>query len=339
MRPAFANAPSKVKTVPMKKRIIILGAVVLLVILGASAAWFYASGIVRQEVERLAFADGETSPQLTCANLGIGGFPFAFDIECTDAVVVSGDLMAEIPGLRVSVMVYDFTHAIASARGPAQLSDAFTGQRSSVSWTGLNASLRIKDNRIARLSVVGDELSWNDLLLGDTMLAKASHAEAHLLDIPEAHDPERKLASLALYLKADALDLPAAALANTALEVEAEATGIPDDLNAIGATPILPTWQQAGGQLKIVGIRMSDDNADLNASGDLTLDAQGFPNGTIAIDSMGVAERIGPLIEEPWRTLVLGVPQENGRHTNQLNFRGGTLSSGLVPITALPPLF
>ena len=339
MRPAFANAPSKVKTVPMKKRIIILGAVVLLVILGVSAAWVYASGLVRQEVERLAFADGETSPQLTCANLDIGGFPFAFDIECTDAVVVSGDLLAEIPGVRLSVMVYDLTHVIASARGPAQLSDAFTGQRSAISWTGLNGSLRLKDNRIARLSVVGDELSWNDLLLGDTMLAKASHAEIHLLDIPEAHDAERHLASLALYLKADALDLPVATLANTALEVEAELSGVPDDLNAIGAEPILPAWQRAGGQLKIVGIRANDGTADLNATGELALDAQGFPTGTISIDSKGVAERIGPLIEEPWRTLVLGVPQENGRHTNQLNFRGGTLSSGLVPITALPPLF
>ncbi|MCR6637052.1 DUF2125 domain-containing protein [Devosia sp.] len=323
----------------MKKRIIILGAVVLLVILGVSGAWFYASGIVRQEVERLAFADGETSPQLTCANLNIGGFPFAFDIECSDAVVVSGDLLAEIPAVRVSVMVYDLNHAIASAKGPAQLSDAFTGQRSAISWTGLNASLRLKDNRIARLSVVGDELSWNDLLLGDTMLAKAPHAEAHLLDIPEAHDAERNLASLALYLKTDALDLPAATLTNTALEVEAEVSGIPDELSAIGLEPILPAWQRAGGELNIVGITMSDANADLNASGKLTLDAQGFPDGTISIDSMGVAERIGPLIEEPWRTLVLGVPGENGRHTNQLNFRGGALSSGLVPITALPPLF
>lgn len=323
----------------MKKRIIILGAVVLLVIIGVSGAWFYASGIVRQEVERLAFADGETSPQLTCASLNIGGFPFAFDIECTDAVVVSGDLMAEVPGVRLSLMVYDFNHVIASAKGPAQISDAFTGQRSAISWTGLNGSLRLTDNRIARLSVVGDELSWNDLLLGDTVLAKASHAEAHLLDIPEAHDAERNLASLALYLKADALDLPAATLTDTEVEVEAEVSGIPDELSAIGLEPILPAWQRAGGELNIVGITMSDANADLKASGKLALDAQGFPNGTVSIDSMGVAERIGPLIEEPWRTLVLGVPQENGRHTNQLNFRGGTLSSGLVPITSLPPLF
>lgn len=323
----------------MKKRIIILGAIVLLVVLGASAAWYYAAGLVRQEVERLAFADGETSPQLTCASLGISGYPFAFDIDCTDAVVVSGDLMVEVPGLRLSAMVYQPTHILASAKGPAQLSDAFTGQRSAVSWSSLDGSLRLTDQRIARLSIVGNDLSWNDLLLGDTVLAKSSHAEFHLLDMPEAHDADRKLASLALYLKADALDLPAATLANAALEVEAELSAIPDDLSAFGAAPILSAWQRAGGHLKIVGIRASDASADLDASGDLALDAQGFPTGTVAIDSKGVAERIGPLIEEPWRTLVLGVPGSDGRHTNQLNFRGGTLSSGLVPITALPPLF
>lgn len=323
----------------MKKRIIILGAIVLLVVLGASAAWYYAAGLVRQEVERLAFADGETSPQLTCASLGIGGFPFAFDIDCTDAVVVSGDLMVEVPGLRFSAMVYQPTHILASARGPAQLSDAFTGQRSALSWSSLDGSLRLTGKRIARLSLVGNDLSWNDLLLGDTVLAKSAHAEMHLLDMPEAHDPERRLAALALYLKADSLDLPALTLTGTALEVEAELSGLPDDLTTLGATPILPTWQQAGGQLKIVGVRARDASADLNATGELALDAQGFPTGTIAVDSRGVAERIGPLIEEPWRTLVLGVPGENGRHANQLNFRGGTLSSGLVPITALPPLF
>src|SRR5690606_17992040 len=111
------------------------------------------------------------------------------------------------------------------------------------------------------------------------------------------HDAERKLASLARYLKADALDLPAATLTRTAVEVEAELSGLPDDLTTLGAAPLLPAWQQAGGQLKIVGIRMNDPSADLNASGDLALDAQGFPTGAITIDSKGVAERIGPLIE------------------------------------------
>lgn len=323
----------------MKNRIIILGALVLLVVAGASAAWYYVAGQIREQIGLLAYADGETSPQLTCATLGVGGYPFAFDVECTDAVVISGDVMVEVPGVRASAMVYDFNHFLASAKGPAEISDAFTGQRSALSWTGLEGSLRLVDNRIARLSLVGDGLAWNDLLFGDALLASSSHAELHLLDIPEAHQPDRHLAALALYLKADDLDLPVATLTDTALEVQAELTGIPDDFNTIGLTPILPAWQAAGGEFNLVALRMTDAAADLNASGKLSLDAQGLPNGTISIDSKGVAERIGPMIEEPWRTLVLGVPGEDGRHTNQLNFRNGTLSSGLLPITTLPPLF
>jgi len=323
----------------MKNRIIILGAVIIAVVAAAGGAWYYFAGQIRQQIELLGFADGETSPQLTCASLGVGGFPFAFDVDCTDAVIVSGDVMIEVPGIRASAMVYELTHFLASAKGPAEISDAFTGQRSSLAWTGLEGSLRLTDGRIARLSLVGDELSWSDLLLGDTLLAHAPHAELHLLDIPEAFDAANNLSALALYIKADALDLPVLTLADTAVEVQAEMTGLPADLSTIGLTPVLPTWQQAGGELNLVDLRMSDVSADLNASGKLALDAQGLVNGSIAIDSMGVAERIGPMIEEPWRTLVLGVPGADGRHTNQLNFRAGALASGLIPITTLPPLF
>lgn len=323
----------------MKKRIIILGAVILAVITAAGGAWYYVAGQIRQQIELLGFADGETSPQLTCASLNVTGFPFAFDVDCTDAVVVTGDVMIEVPGIRASAMVYDWNHFLASAKGPAQIADAFTGQRSALSWTGLEGSLRLAEGRIARLSLVGDELSWNDLLLGDTMLARASHAELHLIDIPEAFDAANNLSALALFTRADALDLPALTLDGTAVEIEAELTGLPADLSTLGLTPILPAWQQAGGELNLVAIRMNDANADLNASGKLALDAQGLVNGSIAIDSMGVAERIGPMIDEPWRTLVLGTPGADGRHTNQLNFRAGALSSGLVPVTNLPPLF
>lgn len=323
----------------MKKRIIILGTIILLVIAAASAAWFYAAGLIRQEIENLAFADGETTPQLTCGSLDISGYPFAFDIDCTDAVIVSGDVLAEIAGIRASAMVYAPTHILASAKAPAELSDAFTGQKSAIAWANLEGSLRLTDGRVARLSIVGDDLSWNDLLFSDTLLARSGHAELHLLDMPEAYNAETGTAALALYMRANALDLPGAELTGVTLETEAEATGLPADLATIVPDTFLRSWQAAGGELKIVSIRASEGEGDLNATGNLALDAAGLLNGAVTIDSKGVAERIGAMIEEPWRTLVLGVPAEDGRHTNQLNFRAGTLSSGLIPVAALPPLF
>ncbi|ODT71030.1 MAG: hypothetical protein ABS75_09860 [Pelagibacterium sp. SCN 63-23] len=323
----------------MKKRIIILGAVVFFVVLAWSGAWYFIAGQVRQQVEALALADGDSTPQLSCAQLAISGFPFRFDIDCAGAALVSGDMLVEIPGLRASALIYRPTHILASARGPAQLSDAFTGQRQELAWAELEASLRLDNWRIARLSLIADEVSWTDRLFGDNLIARTPRLEAHLLDISELHDAEAGRAALAGFLRADNVEAPSIQVAPTNAEIELEVTALPDDLRTLGATPLLPDWQRAGGKLRIIGIRANDGTADLNASGELTLDAQGYPTGSIAIDSLGVAERIGPYLEEPWRTLVLGVPGEGGRHRNQLTFAGGGLSSGLVPLMALPPLF
>lgn len=323
----------------MKKRIIILGSVILLVVLGWTGAWFYAAGFIREQVAQLAYADGETMPQLQCGSLDVAGFPFRFDVTCTNTSIVSGDLLVEVPSLRASVMVYRPTHLLAYAQGPAQLSDAFTGQRQEVSWKGLDASVRVEDWRIARASIVGQEMAWTDKLFGDTLIARSSHVEGHLIDMPERHDAEAGRAALAGYFRAAEVDVPGIEMAETNTEVELEMTQLPDDLRNWGAVPFLPDWQQAGGTLRIVGIRANDGTNDLVATGELSLDAQGYPTGQISIDSLGIAERLKPFLEEPWRTLVLGVAGADGRHINQLNFAAGGMSSGLVPITAVPSLF
>lgn len=323
----------------MKKRIIILGAVVLFIVLAWSGAWFFMAGQVRQQVEALALADGEAAPQLTCGSLDIGGFPFRFDLDCAGAALLSGDMLVELPQFRASVMAYRPNHVLASALGPARISDAFTGLRQQVSWSDIEASLRIENWRIARFSLIGNDLAWTDILFGDTLIARSPHLEMHLLDMPERHDAEAGRAGLALFARAQDVAAPGIALDATNAEIEAEVTGLQDDIRDWGARPFLPDWQQAGGTLRLVGIRADDGSADLDASGELTLDVQGYPTGTIGIDSLGVAERIGPYLEEPWRTLVLGVPGADGRHKNQLNFAAGGLSSGLVPIAAIPALF
>ncbi len=323
----------------MKKRIIILGAIVLLVVLAWIGGWLFFAHYLRQQVDAMALADGETSPQLICGTLDVGGFPFRFDLSCTNASLVSGDVLVEIPGLRASAMVYRPNHILASALGPARISDAFTGQQQQLSWTDLEASLRLENWRIARFSLTADDLAWTDTLFGDTMIARAPHLEAHLLDIAEQHDAEAGRAALALYLRLQDVEAPGLDVAATNGEIEAEITALPDDIRNWGLVPFLPDWQQAGGVLRIVGIRANDGASDLNATGELALDAQGYPTGSISIDSLGVAERIGPFIEEPWRTLVLGVAGPDGRHTNRLTLAGGGLSSGLVPIAAVPPLF
>ncbi|UXN74683.1 DUF2125 domain-containing protein [Devosia sp. A8/3-2] len=297
------------------------------------------ASIIRQNIEAQARADGVISPRLTCGTLNIGGYPFRFDVDCTDAKIASGDLLTEIPGIRASIMVYRPTHLPASAMGPASITDAFTGLRNTLVWSGLEASIRVDDWRIARLSIIGKDMVWSDTLMGNSVSAQSPLIEAHLLDIPEQHDSERHLAALAGYVHAQNPAYPGLTLTDTNAEIELELNGLPDDIRNWGDPLLLTLWQQAGGRLKVVSVRGSDGTSTLDASGDLKLDDAGRVEGQIDIKSTGVAERIGPLLAEPWRTPVLGTPGADGAYANQLNFRAGGIYSGLVPIASIPPLY
>ena len=323
----------------MKKRIIILGSVVVAVVVLWSAAWLVLAGLVRQNVEALALADGVMTPNLACDTIDVGGFPFRFDVDCGTARIVSGDIVVDVPAIRASVRVYAPFHVLASATGPLQLTDSFTGTRNAVAWSGLDASARLDNWRIARASISGKDVVWSDTLFGDAVIAQSPLVEIHLFDIPEQHDPERHVAALALYAQAQNLAWPGLTLTDTNAEIQLELTGLPDDVRNWSDPMLLPAMQQAGAELKVVAIHGTDADSVLDAEGALGLDPQGMVTGQIGITSTGVAERIGPLLQEPWRTLVLGTPGPDGRHTNQLNFGGGGISSGLVPIATIPPLF
>ena len=323
----------------MKKRIIILGSIVAAVVLVWTVAWFVLAGIVRQTVEAQALADGVASPKLTCATLDVGGFPFRFDVDCGSARIVSGDLAVDVPAVRASVLVYRPTHALAFAQGPIAIEDSFTGTRNSVAFSGLEASLRLEGWRVGRVSIVGKDVVWSDTLVGEALIAQSPLVEVHLLDMPEQHDAAQGLAALAGYARAETVSWPALTLTGANAEAELELTGLPDDVRNWGDAGLLQRLQQAGGGLRIVSIRGTDGDSTLDAQGNLALDPQGLVEGQITIASTGVAERIGPLLQEPWRTLVLGTPAPDGSHANQLNFRAGAVFSGLVPIASIPPLF
>ncbi|WP_170848494.1 DUF2125 domain-containing protein [Devosia sp. YR412] len=323
----------------MKKRIILLGSVVIGVILLWSAAWLVFAGMIKQNIEAMALADGVLTPRATCETLNVGGFPFRFDADCVNARVVSGDVVVDVPGIRASALVYSPTFIRASALGPLQLTDNFTGTRNSVAWAGLEASLRLDNWRITRGSISGTDMVWSDTLFGDAVIAESPLVELHLFDIPEQHDAERHVSALAAYARAQNASWPGLTLTDTNAEIQLELSGLPDDVRYWGDPMLLPALQQAGGKLNIVSIHATDGDSTLDASGELGLDPQAMLDGQIAITSTGVAERIGPMIEEPFRTLVLGTPGADGVYSNQLTFKAGAIFSGLVPIASVPPLY
>lgn len=331
-------------------RFVWLGLVVLAAAGAWTAGWFYAAGQARSAVTSLASGDGQAAPALSCAALEITGFPFRFDLACTEATIVDGDISVSIAGLKGSVLVYNPTHALISAQTPITIADAFTGSQSRIDFTGAEASIRLQSAdlwaglrgegwRVARASLVADDLKWTDTLTGENLIASASHLEAHLLDIPEQHEPEKGLSALAAYARLEEAQAPGFQIASGEVSLEAELSGLPDDLRAFATPDVLQRWRDSGGQLKLVGLQGTAGEEFFKSTGTLALDSAARVEGQIQLTSKGLVERTGTLIAEDWKGLVLGAQAADGSYSQTLNMRGGFIFAGLMPVGQLAPLF
>lgn len=320
------------------KRIIALGIAVLVVVLAWTGAWFYAASEIKKSVAMMAEGDGVTNPKITCASLGVGGFPFRFDVACTEAVMVSGDLRAELAELRGSMLVYQPTLLRFWAKSPLGLRDDFTGSRSTLSFDALEMSARFKDWRIDRVSLVGEALRWADALFVEAVIAEAGHLEAHLLDMPEQHQDEAGLAALASFVTAQDVFVPGIAVNAGTVSLEAEMTGLPDDVRAFAEPGMIERFRDTRGQLRIVSLKAEDGANFIDATGNAGLDDQARVDGQVTLKSRGLMERLEGLFDPAMKPLIAGSPAADGSYANTLFIRAGVFVSGVVPLFVIPPL-
>jgi hypothetical protein len=206
-------------------------------------------------------------------------------------------------------------------------------------WSSLQASARLTDWRIGRISVVADDLALANTTGGNQPIAKADHAEAHLLDVPAQHDAARHLAALRAYLKLDHVAAPGFQVADLNSTLDAVIDGLPDDVRTVGQTNPLVDWQAAGGKVTINAFKGADGEQNFSVTGNLALDGSGKPKGQINVTSKGLVERFGPLVPEQWRGLILGQPSADGSYSQTINIAEGVILAGLIPIGTVPPLF
>ena len=324
--------------------------VVVLAVLGLwSGGWLYAAGQIRESVASLATNDGDASPRITCGTLNVSGFPFRFDVECVEAAVQSADITVTLAGLRTSVLAYNPTQARFSALSPLTVADAFTGARSRIDFASAEGSARLTTDdplrgltgegwRIGRVSVTADDIAWLDTLVGEAPIMNAAHLEAHLVDIPEQHDATAARAALAAYATLTGATAPQLAIADGELSLEAELSGLPDDVRAYSAPDALRRWQQAGGDLKLVALKGTAGEEFIESSGSFALDGGARVDGQLSLRHRGLVERLGGLIPEEWKPIVLGGQADDGSYAQTLNIRAGVVFAGLLPVSVIPPL-
>ncbi|NOZ31965.1 MAG: DUF2125 domain-containing protein, partial [Alphaproteobacteria bacterium] len=172
-----------------------LGAAVLGFVAVWTGGWYFLAGQVRGEIER---ASGSDEVQLNCAGLAIDGYPFRFDVTCTGAVIVSGDISVTSPQIKATALVYRPTHILAFVDAPISVSDAFSGSREQFTFSSLQLSARFSgllpdELAIARISMVASTLEWRKPLFGDRLEGRLDELEVHLVALED--NSERGLAA------------------------------------------------------------------------------------------------------------------------------------------------
>ncbi len=321
------------------KRFVILIVAVLAVCVLWMAGWFYIAGQIESEIRVLAEADGVTQPRVECEKLAVGGAPFSFSPHCDNATITMADTTVSIARLSGIALFYSPNRIQLFATGPARITDAFTGASQEVRWSNLHASLHLNDGAVARFSAVVDDAVYADMLMGEQILASASHGEIHLVDGTPEDAQDGTGRTCGAYIKFDDVESGQLDFADGTVILDAVMSGLPDP--ALWQDPMLPAYIEAlDGQLEIREISVNGDGISLNATGLANLTDTGLIEGRMEIASQGMADRVADLVGDPsLAQIIFGSPDDTGVARQNLAINQGTVIVGIIPVASLPPLF
>lgn len=310
----------------------ILIAIVLLLSLAYTSAWFYGANIVGSELDQLATAGAQ--PRVSCANRSITGFPFRYDVTCTNAQLVDGDDQITVQNIKATIRIYSPTHVIAFADAPIYWRNDFTGSERELEFSSLQLSARLNWSfDLERVSVIAQDIKWSDSLITPIELANAKNIEAHLIATQNADN------GLQAFFRITDANLIELNTQNANLAIELEATAL--DRNVMGwqYPRLLSNWQRQGGELIVHALDFSAKDMRFTANGALKLDALGQLNGQVTTQSKGLVELFDPEAYGLLAPTIFGLANADGEYKSLWQANAGTVSIGVAPLFFVPALF
>lgn len=343
------NAPD---TMPSRRPawlVVLPVAVLLLLGLAWSGAWFYASGRAQGEIEAWVAREATQGRYWSCGTSRFGGFPFRFELICDQpAVAFSGTSQWKADALRAHAVaqVWDPQHIIAEFQGPAELVEVATGRKLAADWSLLQVSGVGANGRLERTSIAAD--NYNLTQDGASLFA-ARHLEIHVRHHPG--DTGSTLDLAAGVKGATGYRAPGSAGTPVDGELQAMASAVPE-FRSMPPDERLRLWQAAGGRLKLVLGKLSSGNGVVQASGDFGLDARGRPIGEASVAVVGADALLSTLAASGLTPsglsglapmlMAAGTPTEiDGRRAAAFpfEFRDGRVFLGMLPLGKIGSLY
>ena len=310
----------------------LLIAIIFLLTVTWTGGWLYGTTLINKELGHLASANSD--PQVSCENQSITGFPFRFDVNCQNAVIITGDDQINVANIKATIRVYSPTHIIGFADAPINWRNEFTGSQRQLDFSQLQLSGRLNWSMgLMRISATAQELKLVDDLFGSIELANAKTLEAHLIATQNAET------GLQAFIKATDTNLIELGVQNANLSIEFEVSKLNRNIIDWHYPDVLREWRNADGKLIIHDIDFAAKNMQFTAEGELYIDPAGLLNGRATAQSKGLVELFDPEAYGLLAPTIFGVANAQGDYKSLWSANAGTVSLGVAPLFFVPALF
>lgn len=329
--------------------IIVLG----LIVAGWSIFWFVARSLINSGIDKSITEAASRGDTWTCKERSISGFPFRLEVRCKD-VTLARSANAGVTALSTGPVVFIGQphtpgHVIAQADGPlvASLAD---GRSINARWELAEASRRASGGELERLSL--DIRKPVISITGGQSAAStisAATLEAHLRKNPARTQTDRARDIVIRTTQMISGDLDALLGDTNNSDLDIQLTVTQAEALSAGLTPVgMEAWRIAGGVLDLTRVNLKKGIKQLEAKGQLSLDAEKRLSGRLEPAAANIDQFAGIRLRGGAMDLAAAL---SGRAQSAspdglkplpaLDLRAGRVSLGPIrlPIPPLQPLY
>ncbi|MEM9634425.1 MAG: DUF2125 domain-containing protein [Pseudomonadota bacterium] len=333
-----------------KRRYILLLSVIVIVIAGWSAAWFFGRSVLADQLDRQMSNLAQNGFELTCADLSIAGYPFRYEVACQEMQSLDrAGTSSSLQSLRAVALIYNPWHVILEAKAPILMTApiaAFTGE---MTWETARASVKFSQESLGDLDAVirKPEFAFENVVTNG--LISSEKAEIHLRTAPNSDDALDGFATI------DALNLQSVSNLQETIDLRGHVQ-ISSGAAMLAGADLVTLVQANNGELpvRLVLFEAAIGESRVGANGDLLVNGDGTLSGTLNL-TLGNAEQLLQtlkplfppqnnafgLVEGVVKSLKSAETQVDGIPTISLPvaIERGVVRVGFLPLGQIPPLF
>ncbi|MCC8937279.1 MULTISPECIES: DUF2125 domain-containing protein [Bradyrhizobium] len=290
-------------------------ALVLIAAVLWSAFWWFAASQVGVQADAWRAQEAKAGRVYDCGNRSVAGYPFRFEVRCTDPSVMLVSqtaapqmaFVARLAEILVVAQVYDPKLVIAEFKGPATLAERGAQPNLSINWRSGRSSVVGLPAVPQRASLLFDDLAI-DRIGGPAPLpvARVNHIELHGRQV-DGSAPDSPAIETVLQINGGTLqDVHPLLTQPFNADIHARLNGL-KDFSPKPWPDRFREIQAAGGSVEIQQSRIEQGDLLSVAAGTLRLNAQGRIEGELQMTVAGI-ERVIPALGID-KMLEEGVPQ------------------------------